>query len=178
MQHKTMIGPLFMKCVQFSAHKHKDQRRKDPSSTPYINHPINVATILAVEGNVSNDDVIMAALLHDTVEDTDTTFEEIEELFGPVVCGIVREVTDDKNLEKQERKRLQIVHAATSSHNAKLVKLADKLDNLRDLLINTPRGWTEVKLCLPFGNRISLNLNFCRDEKKSILYGPRTLLII
>ncbi|KAL5282813.1 HDDC3 family protein [Megaselia abdita] len=133
---------LFMKCVQFAAHKHRDQRRKDPFETPYINHPVNVATILASEGNVKDEEIIMAALLHDTVEDTATTFEEIEELFGPVVCGIVREVTDDKTLEKQERKRLQIVHAATASHKAKLVKLADKLDNLRDLLVNTPKGWT------------------------------------
>lgn len=135
---------LLMRCVQFSAHKHKDQRRKDPNETPYINHPINVATILAVECNIQDEEIIMAALLHDTVEDTATTFEEIEEHFGTGVCGIVREVTDDKSLEKMERKRLQIIHAAKASHKAKLVKLADKLDNLRDLLINTPKGWTQV----------------------------------
>lgn len=144
MESQDISMSIFMKCVQFAAHKHKDQRRKDPCETPYINHPINVATILATEGNIKDEEVIMAALLHDTVEDTDTTFEEIENLFGVAVCGIVREVTDDKSLEKGERKRLQIVHAKTSSHKAKLVKLADKLDNLRDLLVNTPSGWTEV----------------------------------
>lgn len=86
----------------------------------------------------------MAAILHDTVEDTDTTFDEIEEHFGKDVRDIVAEVTDDKSLPKQERKRLQIKHAKTSSHQAKLVKLADKLYNLRDLERNTPAGWTEV----------------------------------
>lgn len=144
MAHKTIPLSLFMKCVQFSAHKHKNQRRKDSDETPYINHPINVATILAVEADIQDEEVIMAALLHDTVEDTATTFEEIEDIFGLVVSGIVREVTDDKSLDKIERKRLQIIHATTSSHKAKLVKLADKLDNLRDLMVNTPIGWTQV----------------------------------
>lgn len=87
----------------------------------------------------------MAAILHDTVEDTNTTFSEIEEHFGPVICGIVREVTDDKSLPKQERKRLQIVHAKDSSYEAKLVKLADKLYNLRDLERVAPEGWTDVR---------------------------------
>ncbi|XP_049313617.1 guanosine-3',5'-bis(diphosphate) 3'-pyrophosphohydrolase MESH1 isoform X2 [Bactrocera dorsalis] len=127
--------------LQFAASKHRTQLRKD-NETPYINHPINVATILAVEGGISDENVLIAALLHDTVEDTDTTFEEIEQHFGEDICAIVREVTDDKTLEKQERKRLQIEHAASSSENAKLVKLADKLDNLRDLGRKAPIGWT------------------------------------
>ena len=134
----------FMECLQFAAKKHRNQRRKDAQETPYINHPINVATILSVEALIEDEQVLMAALLHDTVEDTETTFEEIEDLFGVEVCSIVREVTDDKSLEKQERKRLQIEHAAGSSPKAKLVKLADKLDNLRDLEHNLPNGWTEV----------------------------------
>ncbi|XP_054735303.1 guanosine-3',5'-bis(diphosphate) 3'-pyrophosphohydrolase MESH1 [Anastrepha obliqua] len=130
-----------MQGLQFAASKHRTQRRKD-NETPYINHPINVATILAVEGGISDETVLIAALLHDTVEDTDTTFEEIETQFGAEICGIIREVTDDKSLEKQERKRLQIEHAATSSIKAKLVKLADKLDNLRDLDRKPPIGWS------------------------------------
>ncbi|XP_036336927.1 guanosine-3',5'-bis(diphosphate) 3'-pyrophosphohydrolase MESH1-like [Rhagoletis pomonella] len=130
-----------MQGLQFAASKHRMQRRKD-NETPYINHPINVATILAVEGGISDETVLIAALLHDTVEDTDTTFEEIEIQFGADICSIVREVTDDKSLEKQERKRLQIKHAATSSSKAKLVKLADKLDNLRDLGRKPPIGWS------------------------------------
>jgi len=139
------ILPTLFKCIQFAALKHKDQRRLDDAKSPYINHPIRVATILAVEGNISDEIVLMAALLHDTVEDTATTFEEIEENFGKDVCDIVKEVTDNKSLEKQERKRLQIVNAKKSSRKAKLVKLADKLDNLRDMNKYLPNGWTEER---------------------------------
>lgn len=102
-----------------------------------------VACILA-DANVTDIKVLMAAILHDTVEDTDTTFDELEEHFGKTVRNIVAEVTDDKSLPKQERKRLQIEHAKSSSHRAKLVKLADKLYNLRDLERSLPAEWTEV----------------------------------
>lgn len=136
---------LILKCVNFAAVKHKNQRRLDVDETPYINHPIGVAYILTSEANVQDPDVLLAALLHDTVEDTDTTFEEIEFHFGETVRKIVQEVTDDKSLPKMERKRLQIVHAATSSFKAKLVKLADKLYNLRDLQQALPKGWSEER---------------------------------
>uniref|UniRef100_A0A3B4WDF4 Guanosine-3',5'-bis(diphosphate) 3'-pyrophosphohydrolase MESH1 n=1 Tax=Seriola lalandi dorsalis TaxID=1841481 RepID=A0A3B4WDF4_SERLL len=85
---------------------------------------------------------LQAALLHDTVEDTDTTPAELEAKFGPTVARIVEEVTDEKSLPKQERKRLQVEHAPHCSRQAKLVKLADKLYNLRDLNRCTPVGWT------------------------------------
>lgn len=107
---------------------------------------LGVAHILTSEGNVYDTEVIQAALLHDTVEDTDTTFQEIQQRFGSAVRKIVEEVTDDKSLPKMERKRLQIAHAKDSSYEAKLVKLADKLYNLRDLQRCAPRGWTEVFL--------------------------------
>lgn len=103
-----------------------------------------VAHILTSEGGITDIEVLQAAILHDTVEDTDTTFAELEKHFGAVVRKLVEEVTDDKSLPKKERKRLQIVHAKTSSYKAKLVKLADKIYNLRDLQRGTPRGWTEV----------------------------------
>ncbi|EDW83097.1 uncharacterized protein Dwil_GK22495 [Drosophila willistoni] len=135
----------FMECLQYAAHKHRDQRRKDPQESPYVNHVINVSTILAVEAGIEDENVLMAALLHDVVEDTDASFADVEELFGGDICSLVREVTDDKTLEKQQRKRLQIANAAKTSSRAKLIKLADKLDNLRDLQINTPRGWTEER---------------------------------
>lgn len=134
--------------MNFAAIKHRDQRRKDSKETPYINHPVGVAHILSSEGNITDLDVLMAALLHDTVEDTDTSIDEIENVFGPKIRGIVAEVTDDKSLPKQERKRLQIEHALTASREAKLVKLADKLYNLRDLQKEIPQGWTEVRLCV------------------------------
>jgi (p)ppGpp synthase/HD superfamily hydrolase len=104
-----------------------------------------VARILTAEAGVTDLDVLQAALLHDTVEDTETTFEELEATFGANVTNIVREVTDDKLLSRDERKRLQIVHAPTSSSQAKLVKLADKLYNLRDLERECPRGWTSKR---------------------------------
>lgn len=135
----------YTKCLNFAAMKHREQRRKDPEKTPYINHPIGVAYILSSEGDVTDLEVLMAAVLHDTVEDTETTFEEIEENFGVEIRKIVAEVTDDKNLPKMERKRLQIEHALHVSPNAKLVKLADKLYNLRDLQRSAPEGWTKKR---------------------------------
>ena len=118
-----------------------DQRRKDVESSPYINHPIALANILCNEGHVTDTNVICAALLHDTVEDTDTTPEELEREFGGVIRGIVMDITDDKTLEKAERKQRQIEHAAHISDQAKLVKLADKISNLRDVASNPPTDW-------------------------------------
>ncbi|XP_050822230.1 guanosine-3',5'-bis(diphosphate) 3'-pyrophosphohydrolase MESH1 [Gopherus flavomarginatus] len=135
-----------LEAADFAARKHKRQRRRDPEGTPYINHPIGVARILSQEAGVMDIAVLQAALLHDTVEDTDTTFLEIEEQFGEEVRRIVEEVTDDKMLPKMERKRLQIERAPHSSRGAKLVKLADKLYNLRDLNRCTPAGWSEQRV--------------------------------
>lgn len=98
------------------------------------------------EGEVRDPVVVLAALLHDTVEDTETTFDEIEREFGLKVTNVVREVTDDKNESREVRKLMQIKHAATSTHEAKLVKLADKLYNLRDLQRTTPVGWTPYRV--------------------------------
>nr|XP_011448343.2 guanosine-3',5'-bis(diphosphate) 3'-pyrophosphohydrolase MESH1 [Crassostrea gigas] len=135
-----------IRCSNFAAIKHKDQRRKDEEKTPYINHPIGVANILTEEAGIADVAVIQAALLHDTVEDTDTTFEEIQALFGEEVTGIVKEVTDEKNLPKLVRKQKQIEHAPHASYKAKLVKLADKLYNLRDLNRCTPVGWSQERV--------------------------------
>ena len=133
---------LLLKALTFAAYKHKDQRRKDVEASPYINHPISLANIICNEGHVVDIDVICGALLHDTVEDTQTTPDELEAEFGRAIRDIVMEVTDDKNLSKEERKRLQIEHAAHSSDKAKLVKLADKISNLRDILDNPPPDWS------------------------------------
>ncbi|XP_041812170.1 guanosine-3',5'-bis(diphosphate) 3'-pyrophosphohydrolase MESH1 [Chelmon rostratus] len=137
---------LLLETVNFAAEKHRNQRRKDTEQTPYINHPIGVARILSHEGGVADIAVLQAALLHDTVEDTDTSPAELEAKFGPIVARIVQEVTDDKSLPKQERKRQQVEHAPHCSHQAKLVKLADKLYNLRDLNRCTPVGWTAERV--------------------------------
>ncbi|XP_044599021.1 guanosine-3',5'-bis(diphosphate) 3'-pyrophosphohydrolase MESH1 isoform X2 [Cotesia glomerata] len=143
---KDELLSLIIKCTNFAAKKHKNQRRHDYEATPYINHPIGVANILTEEGKVYDPNVIVAALLHDTVEDTDTSIEEIEREFGPKIKSIVAEVTDDKSLPSQERKRLQVVHTPYISHEAKLVKLADKIYNLRDLQRCTPVGWTSTRV--------------------------------
>ena len=132
---------IVLEALGFAAHKHRDQRRKDAAASPYINHPIALANALVREGGVSEPEVIAAALLHDTVEDTKTTPAELGAAFGERVRRIVEEVTDDKSLPKAERKRLQIEHAATLSREAKLVKLADKICNLRDMAEHPPASW-------------------------------------
>ena len=132
---------LLLKALSFAAHKHKDQRRKDVQASPYINHPISLASILCNEAHVTDINVICGALLHDTVEDTDTKPEELTAEFGDAIRNIVMEVTDDKTLSKQERKQQQIDHAAHASDQAKLVKLADKITNLRDVANNPPPDW-------------------------------------
>jgi len=132
---------LLLRALAFAAHKHRDQRRKDAEASPYINHPIALAEVLAREGGISDLEVLAAALLHDTIEDTATTAEELRAQFGARIAGIVAEVTDDKDLPKEERKRLQIEHAPAISHGAKLVKLADKICNLRDVADRPPAQW-------------------------------------
>lgn len=133
---------LLLKALAFAAHKHKDQRRKDVDASPYINHPISLANILCNEGHVVDIETVCSALLHDTVEDTDTTQDELEKEFGSTICNIVMEVTDDQALVKAERKLQQIEHAAYASDKAKLVKLADKISNLRDIANNPPPSWS------------------------------------
>ena len=132
---------LLLRALAFAAHKHRDQRRKDPAASPYINHPIALADVLVNEGGVDDVEVLCAALLHDTVEDTATTPQELADAFGPRIAGIVAEVTDDTKLPKAERKRLQVERAASLSREAKLVKLADKICNLRDVAIRPPASW-------------------------------------
>jgi guanosine-3',5'-bis(diphosphate) 3'-pyrophosphohydrolase len=126
----------------FAAHKHRDQRRKGADASPYINHPIAVANVLANEAGITDPTILAAALLHDTIEDTATTPQELEAEFGARIAAVVAEVTDDKSLPKQERKRLQIEHAATLSEQAKLVKLADKICNVRDMSRSPPVNWS------------------------------------
>ena len=127
--------------ISFAADKHRNQRRKDIEASPYINHPIALANILANEAGIEDEKVLVAAILHDTIEDTETTTQELADLFGDDVTAIVLEVTDDKSLPKAERKRLQVEHAPTISRRAKLVKLADKIANLRDISASPPADW-------------------------------------
>ena len=136
-----MNAAHLLKAIAFAAEKHRRQRRKDAEASPYINHPIAVATVLAGEGGVSDQATLLAAVLHDTIEDTQTSFAELEGHFGPAVAALVREVTDDKSLKKDERKRLQVEHARASSPRAKQIKIADKISNVRDIAVSPPADW-------------------------------------
>ena len=131
-----------LQALHFAAAKHRDQRRKGAEASPYINHPIEVAELLARVGEVTDSVVLQAAILHDTLEDTQTTPAELDAIFGPEVREVVAEITDDKQLPKAERKRLQIVHAPQLSTRAKLVKLADKIANVRSIIDTPPAEWS------------------------------------
>ena len=136
-----MTHTLILKAAHFAAQKHRDQRRKDKHTSPYIIHPISVALEIAQTGGVNDPEILAAALLHDTIEDTETTPEELEEQFGKQVCKYVLDVTDDKNLQKDERKEKQIEHAETLSKGAVLIKLGDKISNVTDVIYNPPSEW-------------------------------------
>ena len=133
---------LLLKAVSFAAHKHRDQRRKDEGASPYINHPIAVAEVLWSTGHVRDIATIVAGILHDTIEDTETTAAELESEFGREICSVVEEVSDDKSLAKEEQRRLQVEHAATISTRARELKLADKICNVTDLAISPPADWS------------------------------------
>lgn len=126
--------------LHFAADKHRDQRRKGEDASPYINHPIVVAETLARYG-VTDPVTLQAAVLHDTIEDTETTPEELGRVFGPDVRDVVLEVSDDKNLSKRERKEHQVRNATTLSYRAKLIRIADKISNVHDVLHAPPTDW-------------------------------------
>ena len=136
-----MTHTLILKATHFAAQKHREQRRKDEYASPYIIHPISVALAIAQIGGVDDPEILAAALLHDTIEDTNTTSEELEEQFGEQVCKYVLEVSDDKSLPKAERKKRQIEHAKTLSKGAALIKLGDKISNVTDVINNPPSDW-------------------------------------
>jgi guanosine-3',5'-bis(diphosphate) 3'-pyrophosphohydrolase len=137
---------LILRAAQLAAELHQDQRRKGASKRPYINHPLEVAQRLAEGAQVTDAEVLAAALLHDTVEDTDATAEDILEAFGPRVAALVAEVTDDKSLEKAERKQLQVEHAPHLSADAAAIKISDKTSNVMDLVRDPPPDWSHSRL--------------------------------
>lgn len=130
----------------FAAEKHKNQRRKNKDKTPYINHPLEVSKLCAEAGYGNSPDVLCAALLHDVLEDTQTSYSELVSEFGDRIAEIVQECSDDKKLDKVSRKRLQIEHAKSISTQAKAVKMADKYSNLKDLADNPPAHWSKAEI--------------------------------
>lgn len=128
--------------LEFAADKHRRQKRKDAEGSPYVNHLIAVTRILSAEGQVDDDAALLAAVLHDTVEDTDTTFEELDARFGATIARLVREMTDDKMLAKAVRKQHQIDHAPGASPFARQLKIAAKVANVRDIVFTPPVDWS------------------------------------
>jgi len=131
--------------MHFAATKHAEQKRKGYLEEPYFNHVSEVAWILANNAEEPDTNLIIAGLLHDTIEDTDTTHDELVEEFGNDVANLVQEVTDDKNLEKQVRKQLQIDDSSKKSDRAKQLKIADKISNLCGILSSPPLDWSRKR---------------------------------
>jgi guanosine-3',5'-bis(diphosphate) 3'-pyrophosphohydrolase len=142
MQIKTSGIGLVIQAAHFAADKHRDQRRKGVRNTPYINHPLEVAERLNRVAGIEDPTILAAAILHDTIEDTETTRAELASLFGNAIAALVAELSDDKGLTWQQRKRLEIEHAPRLSPTAKLIKLADKTCNVADTASNPPGEWT------------------------------------
>lgn len=126
----------------FAAQKHHGQVRKDQQASPYITHPLTVARLIDTIGEIEDPDILIAAILHDTLEDTDTQPEEIRDRFGPDVLAMVLDVSDDKSLAKMCRKQLQVIHAPRLSYPARIIKLADKIANCTDILRTPPADWS------------------------------------
>ena len=151
----------------FSADRHRDQRRKGVRETPYINHPLEVSERIVRVAGVDEVEVLIAAILHDTIEDTETTAEEIEQHFGATIAALVLEVTDDRSLTWMERKRLEIEHASGLTPRAKLIKLADKICNVEDTEHNPPSSWSRQRRrdYLDFAEQIALG---CRGNNAAL----------
>jgi (p)ppGpp synthase/HD superfamily hydrolase len=171
-----------LKALRFAAIKHRDQRRKDAEVSPYINHPIEVAELLARVGGVTDMVILQGAILHDTIEDTKTTPEELEAEFGPDVRRVVEEVTDDKRLPKAERKRLQIEHAPHLSERAKQIKIADKISNVRAVTETPPADWSQERRreYLDWTEKVMAGLRGCNQSlefyyDQVLEYGRRVL---
>ncbi len=139
------VTRTLLHALDFAARRHRDQRRKGALAEPYINHPITVASLLADAGLGDDLVLICGALLHDTVEDTDATLDDVQGEFGDDVASLVAEVTDEKGLSASERRRAQIAQAGTLSRRGRLLKIADKISNLRDLLVKPPTRWTDAR---------------------------------
>jgi len=141
-QRSALPVQRILAAAQYAAAKHAGQKRKGLAGEPYVNHLIEVAGLIAGSSTTLDTELVMAGLLHDTIEDTGTTRQELEQLFGSDVASLVAEVTDDKSLPKETRKALQVQNAAKKSPRAQTLKLADKISNLRSILVSPPADWS------------------------------------
>ncbi len=162
--------PILRRATGFAAWKHEGQLRKGEGKTPYINHPVEVTAILAEVGKITDLDVLQAALLHDTIEDTPTTPEELESHFGSRVCTIVLDVTDDKSRDKQTRKAKQVEHAPHLSRDAQTLKLADKISNIFDVAFSKPMDWAPERQLEYFdwASRVVAGLRGCNSALEAL----------
>ncbi len=133
-----------LQALAYAAEKHKYQRRAGYEPLPYLNHLVKVTHALVQIGRETDRDLLIAAVLHDVVEDTDATVEELREHFGSPVAETVAELTDDMNLPYAERKALQVERAGALSDPAKKIRIADKASNLQDIF-SYPLDWKESK---------------------------------
>ena len=161
---------VLRRAADFAAWKHDGQMRKGSGHTPYIHHPIEVCAILAEIGDVADMDVLQAALLHDTIEDTETTAEELESHFGSKVRSIVLEVSDDKSLAQHARKAMQVEHAPHLSKDAQTLKLADKISNIFDVSFSTPVDWAPDRQLEYFdwASRVVAGLRGCNSALEAL----------
>ena len=157
---------LVLKATQFAALKHCDQRRKD-GKTPYIIHPISVAMILSEIGSIEDLEILSAALLHDTLEDTDTSAHELDKIFGSRVRIIVEELTDNDMLTFSQRKQMQIDNALYLSKDATLVRIADKISNVSDVIENPPPEWNQ-KRCNKYVDWAEAVMNNCQKVNQDL----------
>jgi guanosine-3',5'-bis(diphosphate) 3'-pyrophosphohydrolase len=170
---------LLLNAMNFAAQKHRSQKRKGAEGEPYINHPVAVAQLLSQVGGVTDAILLCGAILHDTIEDTTATEAEVRELFGDEIATLVMEVSDDKSLPKEERKRLQVDHAEHKSERARLLKIADKTANLEDLIRSPPLGWSTERVSTYFewANRVVSRLrgiNPALDARFDAAYSRRS----
>ena len=180
---RLVVDERIFLALRFAAEKHKGHRRKGGRDIPYINHPIGVATLLATVGGVTDPEILAAAFLHDTVEDTDTTHEELVAAFGPVVAALVAEVTDDPSLDSVTRKQVQEREAPFKSPNARLIRLADKACNIYDIAHEPPPSWSDERRLAYFdwAERVVVALGPTHDaleaEFRSRLAAARALVL-
>jgi len=140
--HSAVPVQRILEAARFAAERHAAQKRKGSGEEPYVNHLIEVAELVVSSSTELDVELVMAAFLHDTIEDTDVTFAALEQRFGSGVAGLVAEVTDDKSLPKEVRKQLQVETAPKKSPRAQILKLADKISNLRSIIASPPVGWS------------------------------------
>ena len=146
-ENQGCVDPVrcIMAAARFAAEKHAQQKRKGENGEPYFNHLLEVADLVAASSPHLDVELVMAAFLHDTVEDTGVTLQEVEQRFGKDVADLVAEVTDDKSLPKETRKQLQVEHTPEKSSRAQTLKLADKISNLRAIISSPPVGWSRER---------------------------------